>query len=182
MQDVLDRINAVDPGNLVASLNVVGNGISLTDNSGANPLTVDDSILANDLGLSGTNADGPTGVLTGDDVNPQLSEGVFSLLQQLEQALRTGDNRELGRLGPLIETETNRVILLRGEIGSRQQILDQVTTRMLDADVETQATLTDVFHVDLTEVITQLLYEQQLLQGSLQVSAQALQLSVLNYL
>jgi flagellar hook-associated protein 3 FlgL len=107
---------------------------------------------------------------------------VFSLLQQLENALRTGDNRELTRLGPQIEAETGRITLLRGEIGARQQILADVSNRMQESDIETKATLSKIFDADLTEVITQMLYQQQLLQGSLQVAAQSLQLTVLNYL
>lgn len=182
IQDVLDRVNAVDPGILIASLNSVGNGISLTDSSGTGPLTVEATVLANDLKIAGSDNGGTAGVLTGGDSNPQQSGGVFSLLQQLENALRAGDNRELTRLGPKIEAETGRITLVRGEIGARQQILADVSNRMQESDIETKATLSKIFDADLTEVITQMLYQQQLLQGSLQVAAQSLQLSVLNYL
>jgi flagellar hook-associated protein 3 FlgL len=182
IQDVLDRVNAVDPGVLVASLNSVGNGISLTDSSGTGPLSVEATVLANDLKIAGSDNSGAAGVLAGGDPNPRQSGGVFSLLQQLENALRTGDNRELTRLGPQIEAETGRITLLRGEIGARQQILANVSNRMQESDIETKATLSKIFDADLTEVITQMLYQQQLLQGSLQVAAQSLQLTVLNYL
>lgn len=182
IQDVLDRVNAVDPGVLVASLNSVGNGISLTDSSGTGPLSVEATVLANDLKIAGSDNGGTAGVLSGGDPNPQQSGGVFSLLQQLENALRTGDNRELTRLGPQIAAETGRITLVRGEIGARQQILSDVSNRMQESDIETKATLSKIFDADLTEVITQLLYQQQLLQGSLQVAAQSMQLSVLNYL
>src|SRR5205807_3323470 len=51
VQDVINKINAVDPGNLVASLDTVGNGILLLDNSGAGPLSVDGGALGTALGM-----------------------------------------------------------------------------------------------------------------------------------
>ncbi len=40
VQDVLDSINAVDPGNLVASIDPDTNAIRITDNSGTGPLSI----------------------------------------------------------------------------------------------------------------------------------------------
>jgi hypothetical protein len=48
---VLNAINAADPGVLTASLNAVGNGISITDTSGTGALTVVENNVATALGL-----------------------------------------------------------------------------------------------------------------------------------
>ncbi len=80
VQDVLNDINAAEPGQLVASLNSVGNGISLTDNDGSStgPLTVTSNAVSQALGLAGTQSStDPTQPLVGTDVNPQQSNGVF---------------------------------------------------------------------------------------------------------
>jgi flagellar hook-associated protein 3 FlgL len=105
VQDVLDRINAADPGILTASLNPVGNGISLTDASGAGVLVVQDNELARRLGIAGSAA----GVLTGTDVNPQQPPGALNLIAALKRALENGDNQALNRLMPAIDAEVIRV-------------------------------------------------------------------------
>ncbi|WP_299462709.1 flagellin [uncultured Gimesia sp.] len=59
VQDILDSINAVDPGNLVASIDPSTNAIQITDNSGAGPLSIASNVVSDALGLavteSGTN-------------------------------------------------------------------------------------------------------------------------------
>src|SRR5207253_1420357 len=54
VDDVLNKLNAVDPGHLVASLNTVGNGISLLDDSGVGPLAVASDELSRSLGIAGS--------------------------------------------------------------------------------------------------------------------------------
>jgi flagellar hook-associated protein 3 FlgL len=182
VQDVLNLLNAVDPGNLVAGLNTVGNGISLTDNSGAGALTVADNSLAVALGLDGTENTGATGVLTGDDVNPQRAGGPFDLLSGLSRALRDNDFVALSRLGSQLEAEAARITQVRGDVGSRQQLLDSVDNQLSDELVQVKEQLSKLFDVDLTEAITAFLQQQQSLQATMQVSAQAAQLSILQYL
>jgi hypothetical protein len=66
------KINAVDPGNLVASLKTVGNGIALLDNSGTGPLAVDGNAIGTALGLAGSElGNNPAVPLVGTDANPQ---------------------------------------------------------------------------------------------------------------
>ena len=87
VQDVLNDINAVQPGVLTASLNSVGNGISITDNDGTStgPLTVETNDISTALGIAGTQSStDPTKPLVGTDVNPTQANGVFNLLIQLQ--------------------------------------------------------------------------------------------------
>ncbi len=182
IQDVLNLFNAADPGVLTASLNAVGNGISLTDSSGAGPLTVAATESAIALGIDGTENTGATGVLAGDDVNPQRTGGVFDLLISLEKALRSNDNVELARLSPLLEKASGQTTIARTEIGTRQQLIDEVGNRLDDQNLLTKETLSNIFDTDLTEAATQLLQLRQVYEASMQLTAQTLQLSILNYL
>jgi flagellar hook-associated protein 3 FlgL len=103
VQQILDAINAVDPGDLVASLNTVGNGISLVDNSGAGPLVVVDNGLSVALGLNGQEPGAnPLVPLVGREINPQEPKGVLTILSRLQRALENEDDTELNHIGALI--------------------------------------------------------------------------------
>jgi flagellar hook-associated protein 3 FlgL len=185
IQDVLNAINAVDPGVLVASLNAVGNGITLLDNDGVStgPLVVEENVVSVALGLNGaeTGTD-PAIPLVGQDKNPHEDQGLFNILSRLEKALRTGDDAELSRLDALLEQEIDRFHLVRGDIGSRLQLLDQVEGRILDRDVLLKEALSVDFDTDLSEAITQVAQIQTALEASLKIAAQASQLTILAFL
>lgn len=185
VQEVIDAINAVDPGVLVASLNSVGNGISIVDDDGVStgPLIVQENVVSTALGMAGEEAGtDPTVPLVGKDVHPLQSEGVLSLLVQLQSALKAGDDLELDRLDALIDQEIERFNLVRGEIGARLQTLDEVENRLLDEEVSLQQFLSKEFDADLAEVVTQVSQVTAALQATLAVGAQTLQLSLLNFL
>ncbi|MBA4031697.1 MAG: hypothetical protein C0478_12520 [Planctomyces sp.] len=182
IQNVLDLFNAADPGVLTASLNATGNGISLADSSGAGPLTVASSESAIALGIDGTENTGAAGVLAGKDVNPQRTNGVFDLLISLEQALRSNDTAELSRLSPLLDKASGQVTITRTQIGTRQQLMDEVGGRLDDQNLLTKEMLSNIFDTDLTEAATQLLQLKQVYEATLQLTAQTLQMSILQYL
>ena len=182
MQQVLDAITAVD-ANLTATLNSVGNGISITDSSGTGSLTVVDSDVARSLGIAGTEA-GPdnTVPLAGEDVNLQEPPGAIGLLSRLERALRDEDDRELERLAPLLDNEILRTNVVRAELGERLVTLEQTENRLLDGQIVLQEALSLEFDADLTEVITQVTQVSSTLDATMRIAAQSLQISLLNFL
>lgn len=188
VQDVLDAINAIDPGPppaLLASLNATGNGITLLDNDGVSTgaLVVTANPLSEALGIAGTEpGSDPTVPLVGSDVNPQEVQGIMSLMLRLEQALRTADDRELSRLAPLIDAEVGRFAEVRGEVSTRLQTLDAVEDRLKDRDVSLRESLRDEFEADIAEVLTQVTYRQATLEATLRISAQSMSLLLINYL
>ncbi len=182
IQDVIDKLNAVDPGNLVAGLNTSGNGISLTDNSGTGPLTVSENSLSVALGLNGSETTGVAGVLTGKDVHPQQPPGVISLLATLHKALVDNDQATLNRLSGQLDTEAKRVVVLRGEVGTRQQVMTDATNHLEDAQISLKQSISELFETDFALTVTQFLQQQQALQGAMQVSSEALKLSILQYI
>jgi flagellar hook-associated protein 3 FlgL len=185
VQDVLNDINAVDPGKLVASLNSVGNGISITDNDGVStgPLTVTSNPISQALGLAGTQSSpDPTQPLVGTDVNPQQANGVFNLLIQLQSALQTNNNTELTRLQPLFQQELQRVSTVQGNVGSQQQLLTQIQTQTSTMQTNLQGSLSNLQNVNTATAITQLTQIQTSLEATLQTAASSMQLSIFSYI
>ncbi|MCH7989773.1 MAG: hypothetical protein IID46_11585 [Planctomycetes bacterium] len=185
IQDVLDAINAVDPGVLVASLNAVGNGISILDDDGvsAGPLEIILNQVSTALGMVGIEPGADRTIpLTGNDVNPIQANGVLNLLIQLGSALRSEDDRELARLDALFDNEIERLTLVRGEIGVRLKLLEDMEDRLLSDDLQLRQSLSVEFDSDLTEVITQVAAVTETLQATLQIAATTLQLSLFTYL
>jgi flagellar hook-associated protein 3 FlgL len=185
VQDVLNDINTVQPGVLTASLNSVGNGISITDNDGSStgPLTVETNDISTALGIAGTqsstNAAQP---LVGTDVNPIQANGVFNLLVQLQSALSTSNNAELTRLQPLFQNELSNIGVVQSDLGSREQLLSQVQTQLSTSQTNVQSALSDQMNVNMASALTQLTQLQTSLQASLQTTATVMQMSIFNYL
>ncbi|MDX1969138.1 MAG: flagellin [Planctomycetaceae bacterium] len=182
VQEVLDAINAADPGVLTASLNFIGNGISLVDTSGVGTLSVESSGVSQALGLDGSNNGGAAGVLAGRDVHPRQAQGVFSLLVGLQQAIRDRDLPELERLAAGLDSEAARVAVVRGGIGIQERQLDSIDNLLSDRHVEVQSQLEKLIDIDYAETITSFTAHQQALEAYLQVAAQTQQLSLLNFL
>jgi flagellar hook-associated protein 3 FlgL len=185
VQDVLNDINAVDPGTLTASLNSVGNGISITDNDGVStgPLTVTSNPISQALGIAGTQSStNPATPLVGTDVNPQQASGVFNLLIQLQSALQSNNNAELTRLQPLFQQELQQVSTVQANVGSQQQLLSQVQTQTSSLQTNLQSSISNLQDVNMASAITQLTEIQTALQATLQVAASSMQLSIFSYI
>jgi flagellin-like hook-associated protein FlgL len=198
VQDVLDRINnhPANTGNVViAQLAQFGNGIELIDPfAGTDTLRVLSGFNNNsafDLGFVPQGATqslppvvggGGQQTLTGSDVNPSEVSSVFNSLLRIQDALTNFDLGKLGRAMNLLDEDLDRVLFARSELGARSQGLDVLNTRLEDEDVELRAALSNEIETDFTSSVSNLAARQASLQASLQLTAQAFQLSLLNYL
>lgn len=185
VQDVLNDINAVSPGKLVATLNSVGNGISITDNDGMStgPLIVQSNALSTALGIAGTQSStDPTQPLVGQDVNPIQANGMFNLLEQLSTALSSGNNAELTQLQPLFTKEITRVSGVQGSLGSNEQLLSQIQSQLGTDKTNLTSALSTQMDTNMTEAITQLTQLTTSLQATMQVTASSMQMSLFKYL
>ena len=181
VQDVLNDINAVQPGVLTASLNSVGNGISISDTSGTGSLTVESNDISTALGIAGTQSS--TGQpLAGTDVNPTQANGVFNLLIQLQSALNTNNNSELSELQPQIQQELTNIGVVQADVGSRQQMLSQIQTELTTQQTNTQAALSSQMDTNMASALTQLTQLQTSMQATLQTAASTMQMSLFSYL
>jgi flagellar hook-associated protein 3 FlgL len=185
VQDVLNDINAVQPGVLTASLNSVGNGISITDNDGSStgPLTVETNAISTALGIAGTQSStDPTQPLVGTNVNPIQANGIFNLLTQLQSALSTSSNTELSQLQPLLQQELNNFGVVQANVGSQQQMISGLQSELTTQQTNVQSALSDQMNVNMASALTQLTQLQTSLQATLQSTASTMQMSIYNYL
>jgi len=193
--DVLDAINAAAPAGLTARLAALGNGIELVDDTGG-PGTLavsrsSGSFAAIDLGLM-LGGDqyiepyiplpGGPQILAGVDSNPQETNGVFTALLRLTDALEANDLGEVERSIELLDAQMVGLNFARAELGARQQGLDTMQTRLDSEDIDLQTAISDDYDADLVEVISDLTGRQIAFQASLQSSAAIFQMTLLDYL
>ena len=196
--DVIDLINDhVDNQNpataVVAQLNLQGNGIQLVDANvaGNDTLSVSrtkTSFAAWSLGLipegleQNVAALGTPEIIVGTDRNPIETQGVFNTLLRLQQALHDNDLTEIERLVGELDHDLDRVNFTRAEIGTREQGLDVLSQRLEEEDIELQRILSTELDVDFVESISEFSARQAAFQASLQVVAQAVRLSLMDFL
>ena len=179
VDQVLNAINAV-PG-LDASLNDVGNGVTITDvTGGLGDLIVHTNQVSEALGIDGT-VTGP-GPLIGEDVNPRQATGIISILVNLQMSLESGDDNELARLVDLLDVESERFNLVRGEVATRLQVTESVEQSIVDEELLLTEARSDVFDADLTQSITEMAHAQQAFQVTLEIAARSMQLNLMSYL
>lgn len=180
VQNVLDTVNAIDPGNLVLTHDASTQGFVLNDNSGTGALTVTDNVVSTALGIN----DSEDGIVdfVGSDVNPQRAGGVLDLLFRLRDALNTRDNRELGSLDQALSAELDEFNFVRGSVAGRLRSLDNTANAIYDEEILIHESLAETFDADITTAITELVGLQVTIQATQQITAQTLQLNLFNYL
>jgi flagellin-like hook-associated protein FlgL len=186
VQDVMNDINsaATTAGvNVTASFATTGNGIILTDNTtGSGTLTlqpINASQAAADLGLT-TPASGNT--ITGTDVNGVQTEGVFTDLQALAQALQTGNQDGITAAATALQNDYNTSTDANGVAGAQIQALQNRSSALSTENIATQQLLSNVQDTNMTSAISQFQTLQTALQASLETTAQSQELTLLNFL
>lgn len=183
IQDVINRINTATGGSVVASFSDVGNGIVLTDTTaGGGNLTVQSinfSSAAADLGIAGT----VTGaVLSGSDVNPIRSSGIFDHLLRLAAALEQNNAGEITRAAEGLKRDLDRVVRVRGENGARVKEIEARTDSLETQKLATQALLSEIKDTDYAAAIARFQLLQTTLQANYQTTARVSQQSLLDFL
>jgi len=200
IDDVLTLINThasnLNPATRVtAQLATFGNGIELVTSDAA--ITAQFAVLREnfsnagwDLGLIPRNLDissapvvaGGTETITGADVNPLETEGVFNSLIRIRDSLRTDNLLELERSIDSLDEGTEHINYVRGEIGARQQSLDVLGIRLGDEEIELKSALSEEIEVDLAEAISNLVSRQAAYEASLAMAGQLSQLTLMDFL
>ena len=185
IDDVLAAVNAAAPGQLAASLNDFGNGITLEDQVlSTGDFEVAQSAFADFLGLTGVSPGTATGPAphVGGDPHPQEAEGLPNLVFKLAAAIRDGDNAELARIATGLDAEADRLGAARARVGNDLRLLENVEDRLLDEEVTLRESLAEVFDADLAEVVSNIAAAQAGLEATLTVAGQTLRLSLINFL
>ena len=161
-----------------------GNGFALEDNTaGAADFRVvqlGTSLAATDLGIYENAAAG--GAINGQDVAPVRADGVLTHLMALRDALVRDDSRGIVFATDALERDIDDLARVRADIGVRSQRVQQQQERSSDLRIAEHSLLSDLRDADLTEAITRFAQLQQQLSASLQVGAQNLQRTFLDFL
>lgn len=130
------------------------------------------------LALQGGTAD----ALVGSDPNPRETEGLFTALARLHDALHAGDLLEIQRAIQLLDDGYTRLTFVRARIGAQQQALDALQQRLEQEQIELRASLSVEIDVDLVTAISDLTARQAVFEASLRTAAQVFRLSLLDFL
>jgi flagellar hook-associated protein 3 FlgL len=185
VQDVINAINTADGGGgVTASFSSAGNGIVLTDSTGGGGVLAVSPLNASsapaDLGLLANPASGST--LTGADVNPINSVGVFASLSKLAAALQSNDQAGITDAAQALQSDHDRVVVVRGQTGARVQELTARQSRLDDENVATKSLLSNLQDTDFTEAITRFQTLQTALQANYETAAKVFHMSLLDFL
>jgi flagellar hook-associated protein 3 FlgL len=184
VQDVINAINTADGGGgVTAAFATNGNGIVLADSTGgAGALQVtalNASSAAADLGLL-VPAAGNT--LSGSDVNPVKSTGIFANLAKLRDALQSGDQQAITESAQGLQADYTRVVSVRGQTGSQVKEIEDRQGRLDDENIATKSLLSNLQDTDFTEAITRFQSLQTSLQAGYLMTSKVLHLSLMDFL
>jgi len=169
-------------------LATTGNGIQLFDESGAvGNITVTSnsmSTAASDLGLvpSGQTSASAMGVLTGSDVNPQETAGVFNALVRLSQALTSNNMTEAQRDLSQLSQSMQSLSFCQASLGAQEQGLAATKTQLTTENTQLQTDMSNVADADMATVISTLTSQQVAFQASLEATGQIFKMTLLNYI
>lgn len=174
----------IDPG--VTRAQTIVNAVNTEGTFSASLLTQlepnDGTGTVSDLGQVAVTDSGAAETLTGADVHPRETEGVFNTLIRLREALLANDIPEIERSLELLEEDSQRTNFARADLGARQQGVHVLQDQLDGQKIELRAALSDEIDVDLAEAISELTARQAAFQASLQATGSILQLSLLNFL
>jgi len=186
VQDVLDTINAAATAagaNVTASFATTGNGIVLTDSAGgAGTLTTVAKNFSNALADLGLTSQQAGGVISGSDIDPVQAQGLFANMIKLRDSLKNNDQFGVTAGSEGLQSDLDRVTVIRGEAGAKVQELESRQNRLDDQNLATKSLLSSLEDTDFTDAITRFQTLQTALQASLQSSSRILNLSLLDFL
>lgn len=140
------------------------------------------AVVATDPLLPPTVAGGTPAALTGDDTNTAETEGVFTALLRLQNALQTNDLPQVQRAMDLLDSSVMQLNFSRAELGAKQQGLDILSERLDAEELDLREVLSKEHDVDMVEVISNLTARQMALEASMKATAQTLNMTLLSYL
>ncbi len=161
-----------------------GNGLVFTDSTpGTDGFTigrVGQSLVADQLGM--LKEDSTALTFTSSDEAQVRVENVFTHLTDLRDSLLNDDTLGITIAAGKLDVDTQQVTQARASVGVRAQRVERQIERSEDLKLMEKTMLSDLRDADLTEVITRYSQLQIELQASLQIGAQNLQYSLLDFL
>lgn len=120
--------------------------------------------------------------ITGRSTGMIETEGIFTALLRIKEGLANNDLFTVERSLKMLDLKVTDMNYTRAELGSREQGLDALTTRLDTEEVELKGVLSKDFDVDMVKAISDYSAQQAAFQASLQAMGKIMQMSLLNYL
>jgi len=124
----------------------------------------------------------PTTTLTGKDRFALETDSVFTSLIRLRDALSENNLPAIERAAAKLEKDIDRVTFAQADVGTRFRSLELSKFNLQDEEIQIRSALSEEIDVDLVEAISQMTARQISLEASLRVTANILQLSLLNFI
>jgi len=176
-----------------AQLATSGNGIVLADANPANgPIVVTadpNSTAAVNLGLipvgqtsaTSTAANG-TAVLTGSDTSMQQTDSVFTALSSLGTALTNNDTGAVQQAMTLLSNSMQNLDNTRDQLGIQEQSMSSINTQISTEQTNLQSAMSTDYDTDMASAIANYTSAQIAYQATLQMTADTMRMTLLNYL
>ncbi|MBS0208791.1 MAG: flagellar hook-associated protein FlgL [Planctomycetes bacterium] len=141
-----------------------------------------DGTGAVDVTATATANGGAPQTLSGDDVNPQQTAGVFTALLNLQSALESNDTAAIGSATDMLKSSIVSVNAARAEIGVWQQGMDALQTQLNSTNTNLQTGISNTMDIDMAAVISQLMSQQTAYEATLRTAGSISQLTLLNFI
>jgi len=132
--------------------------------------------------ITATLEGGTPDVVKGADSNPLETDGVFTALVRLRNALLKNDLTGIERAVEILDNATTQLSFVRAELGARQQSLDALQERQDTEEIGLQANLSAELDADYVEAASNYASVQVALEAALKTTAALYQLSLFNYI
>ena len=120
--------------------------------------------------------------LTGADPCPLETEGLFTALLRLQQALEVNDSGGIQRAVEMLDAGVLDMNLARARVATSQQGLDVLEIRLDSEEVELRETLSLEYDVDFVEVVSNLSARQLALEAAYKSIGEIFRMTLLDYL
>ncbi|GGF91525.1 flagellar hook-associated protein FlgL [Paenibacillus abyssi] len=116
------------------------------------------------------------------DDTDQNSDNVFQVLNNVVQALASGNNQKVSELIGKVDSRLNTILEMRAEIGARTNRVELVKGRLEDITVNLTSIQSKTEDADMAQVITNLKMEENVYQASLSAGAKLISPSLVDFL
>ncbi|MBX3021066.1 MAG: flagellar hook-associated protein FlgL [Bdellovibrionales bacterium] len=142
-------------------------------------------------GNNGSQVRGPasvTGLEADYGLKSEVEEGdpaginIFSVMRNLEIALKTNDKEAVQGTLDDLDTALNQVVLTRSQVGSRGMTLDNWMQTLEKAKVDNQTSISSLEDADIFATVSDINKTESTLQATLQTSGKLITPSLLDFL
>lgn len=186
VQDFLDAVNSaagVAGAGIVATFDSQTNGIVISNTAGGGgTLQVRDIEASGATVALGLDVAPVADVITGKDVNPIDSYGLFGNLDALRKAMRDNDQQAMTIATEKIEEDLVRITKVRGEVGARVQEFETRQEKIEDQNVGTKTLLSELEDTDFNDAIVKFQTLQTSLQAAMTTAGRTMDLSLMDFL